>query len=82
MQADVIVVGSGAGGLMAALTSVDSGLKTIVLEKTAWIGGTTALSEGMIWIPANSHARTAGAIDSADEAGRYLMASEIGRAHV
>jgi len=75
MRAEVIVIGSGAGGLMAALTAADAGLKTILLEKTHLVGGTTALSEGMIWVPANSHAQTTGAIDSADEASRYLLAS-------
>lgn len=50
-QVDVLVVGSGGGGLTAALAAKDSGLDTLVVEKSAKFGGSTALSGGGIWVP-------------------------------
>ena len=49
-EADVVVVGSGAGGMCAAIVAHDHGLETIVVEKTPLVGGTTAISGS---IPAN-----------------------------
>ena len=72
---DFIVIGSGSAGLMAALTAADMGLSTIVLEKSAFIGGTSALSGGGLWIPANSIARRAGIYDSVAEASAYVRAT-------
>jgi glycine/D-amino acid oxidase-like deaminating enzyme len=54
---DLVVIGSGAAGLMAALTALDRGHRVCVVEADAWIGGATALSEGMIWVPNNPEAR-------------------------
>ncbi|MFN7598130.1 MAG: FAD-dependent oxidoreductase, partial [Cereibacter sp.] len=53
---DLVVIGSGAAGLMAALTALDQGHRVCVVEADAWIGGATALSEGMIWVPCNPEA--------------------------
>lgn len=50
---DVLVIGSGAGGLSAAVAAARSGLSVCVVEKTHWIGGTTAWSGGWLWIPGN-----------------------------
>lgn len=50
---DVVVVGSGAGGLVAAITAAYHGLKTTIIEKSATWGGTSALSGGGLWIPNN-----------------------------
>ena len=50
---DLVVIGSGAAGLMAALTAVDLGHRVCGVEADARIGGATALSEGMIWVPNN-----------------------------
>ena len=53
MAADVVSVGSGIGGLAAAIAASDSGASAIVLEKTDKVGGITALSVGECWIPGN-----------------------------
>jgi 3-oxosteroid 1-dehydrogenase len=73
-EADVIVLGSGAAALAAALTVAVSGLKVIVLEKTEWIGGTSAMSGGMTWAPANHVAARAGLHDTPEEALAYMRA--------
>lgn len=65
---DVIVAGSGAGGLAAALVAAGRGLSVCVLEKGTHIGGGTATSYGTMWAPANSLAREQG-LDDSVEAG-------------
>ncbi|HUK10639.1 MAG TPA: FAD-dependent oxidoreductase [Stellaceae bacterium] len=75
VSADVLIVGSGSAGLAAALRAAVGGLKVIVLEKSRWIGGTSAMSGAGTWIPANHHARAAGIADSSDEALAYLRAA-------
>jgi 3-oxosteroid 1-dehydrogenase len=72
---DVLVVGSGGAALSAALRAASAGLSVIVAEKSAWLGGTTAMSGGATWVPANHHAKAAGLADSPEEALRYLIAS-------
>ena len=68
-----MVIGSGAAGLMAALTALDAGLAVTVLEADGLIGGATALSEGMIWVPNTPEALTLpGAPTPGDEAGAAL----------
>src|SRR3954454_13831184 len=52
-EVDLLVVGSGGGGLAAALTAADLGLSAVVVEKTDLFGGSTALSGGALWIPNN-----------------------------
>ncbi|MES0874309.1 FAD-binding protein [Sinimarinibacterium thermocellulolyticum] len=71
---DFIVIGSGAGSLCAALVMRTAGKRVVILEKTGLIGGTTALSGGVMWIPANRFMREQGIDDSADQAMRYLDA--------
>jgi len=69
---DVIVVGSGAAGMAAALTASEAGLSVVVLEKTPYFGGTTSLSGGVMWIPNNHLMPAAGIEDTAEEALGYL----------
>ena len=71
-ECDVLVLGSGAGGLSAALASALRGLQTIVAEKSAFFGGTTAWSGGWIWIPCNPIAEQGGVRDSLEDARLYL----------
>lgn len=71
-QVDLLVLGSGVGGLAAAVTAANEGLSVLVLEKTEFVGGTTAYSAGTCWIPNNHFQRAAGVTDDADVAARYL----------
>src|SRR6185369_2757253 len=68
---DVIVLGSGAAGLTAALSAAVAGATVAVYEKADLLGGTTALSGGTIWIPDNQPARRAGIADSRASALEY-----------
>jgi succinate dehydrogenase/fumarate reductase flavoprotein subunit len=72
---DVIVVGAGAGGMTAAAVAAAEGASVLVVEKTEFIGGTTAWSGGMVWIPANAHMRNAGLVDTPDNARQYLAST-------
>jgi 3-oxosteroid 1-dehydrogenase len=69
---DFLVIGSGAGGMAAAIVAKELGASSIVLEKTDRYGGTTALSGGGIWIPNNDSMRSDGLDDSVEDAVRYL----------
>ena len=69
---DVIVLGSGAGGMTAASVAASRGLHVLLIEKSPFIGGTTAISGGMVWIPANWKMKDAGLSDTLDEACKYL----------
>ncbi|MBT9385676.1 FAD-dependent oxidoreductase [Pseudooceanicola sp. CBS1P-1] len=71
---DLVVIGSGAGGLSAAVTAAHRGLRVVVLEKTEVLGGTTAWSGGWIFAPRNAVARRAGINEEIDAPRRYLTA--------
>lgn len=72
---DVIILGSGAAGMAAALTAKAAGLSVLVLEKTQFYGGSTAVSGGAVWIPENPHMERAGHTDSREQVMRYLRGS-------
>jgi succinate dehydrogenase/fumarate reductase flavoprotein subunit len=69
---DVLVVGSGAAGLSAAVTAGHHGLNVLIVEKEACFGGTTARSGGWLWIPGTSLARAWGIVEDKDQARTYL----------
>jgi 3-oxosteroid 1-dehydrogenase len=69
---DVVVVGSGAAGMVAALTAAHQGLSTLVVEKAAHYGGSTARSGGGVWIPNNEVLRRDGVSDTPEDARKYL----------
>lgn len=71
-EIDVLVVGSGAGGLTAAINAADAHGEVLVVEKAAEFGGTSATSGGGIWIPNSDLAHTAGLEDSEEEAFAYV----------
>jgi succinate dehydrogenase/fumarate reductase flavoprotein subunit len=73
MEWDAVIVGSGAAGLTAAVTAARRGAKVLVLEKTAFFGGTTAISGGGIWIPGNHHAEAADMAEPPGAARRYIQ---------
>jgi succinate dehydrogenase/fumarate reductase flavoprotein subunit len=70
---DVLVAGSGAGGLAAAITARKAGLEVVVAEKEPLYGGTTALSGGWLWIPNHPMQRSIGIADSLQDAATYLL---------
>lgn len=74
---DVLVVGTGASGLTAAVTAAKAGLKVLIVEKEAYFGGTTATSGGALWVPGNPHSVKSGVKDSVESARAYI-ASETG----
>ena len=69
---DVVIAGSGAAGMTAALTAAHLGLSALVIEKAAAFGGSTARSGGGIWAPGNVVLRGAGVADTAGQARDYL----------
>ena len=71
-QRRVIVIGSGAAGLSAALSAASSGAAVTVLEAAGQLGGTTAFSGGGVWVPANRWGAAEGIVDTPEEGIRYL----------
>ncbi len=73
MQYDVVIMGSGAAGLTAALVAAKAGNTVAVLEKANHFGGTTAISGGGIWIPVSPQAKAEGVDDSIETARNYVL---------
>ncbi len=75
---DVVVLGTGAAALTAAVRAADDGARVGLFEKADRVGGTSAWSGGMVWIPNNPHMAERGIPDSTDEALTYLMSLSQG----
>lgn len=78
IKVDLVAVGSGCGGLAAAITAHDLGLTTLVVERSDEVGGVTAYSMGELWIPGNRHARQLGIVDSIESGRRYIQSLSMG----
>ncbi|WP_238422484.1 3-oxosteroid 1-dehydrogenase [Gordonia sp. 'Campus'] len=74
VDVDMIVVGSGAGGMATAITAATHGLSTVILEKSRFWGGSTARSGGGVWIPGNDVLRAHLPPADAEAARAYLCA--------
>ena len=88
-QVDILVIGSGAGGLLSALIAAENHAEVLILEKESQWGGTSATSGAGIWIPASDEAKAAGFHDTLEDAFTYIrglsadnIADEIIRAYV
>ena len=79
LEADVLVIGTGGAGLTAALAAHEAGAKVVVLEKARSVGGTTAVSGGVVWVPNNHHMAEVGIADSRAEALAYVTRLADGR---
>jgi succinate dehydrogenase/fumarate reductase flavoprotein subunit len=77
LECDVLVLGSGAAGLAAAVTAATRGLRVMVAEKADVFGGTSAWSGGWMWIPGNPLATRAGIVEE-PEASRTYLRNELG----
>ena len=73
LEADLVSVGSGGGGLSAAITAVDHGISALILERSDQVGGVTAYSMGEVWIPGNHLAQQLGIEDSEESGYRYVQ---------
>lgn len=74
----IVILGTGGAGLTAALAAYEAGADVSVYEKHDKVGGTTAWSGGMVWIPNNHHEQALGIADSREEAITYLMSMSHG----
>jgi succinate dehydrogenase/fumarate reductase flavoprotein subunit len=71
-EVDVLVFGSGAAGMTAALVAANEGMSVLLCEKTSLIGGTTATSGGTIWVPGSSQSKSTARPSDIESARRYL----------
>jgi len=71
-EVDFLVIGSGGGGMTAALMAHDLGAKALVVEKSEKFGGSTGMSGGALWVPNNPHMEKHGIADSREEGLTYL----------
>ena len=80
-ETEVLVIGSGAAGCSAALAARAAGAQVLLLERTGKLGGTSAVSGGIPWIPNNHHMHEIGQTDSREQALTYLRRISLGRMH-
>src|SRR4029077_17791793 len=78
LEADVVSIGSGIGGLGGAVTAHDHGVRALILERSGQVGGVTALSMGEVWVAGNHHAVALGIKDSPQSGFRYLKRLSMG----
>lgn len=76
-SADFVVIGASPGGLTAALAARSHGLDVVVVEKSQYVGGTSALSFGGMWLPANPLLAEDGHQDSVEDALQYMAATVV-----
>src|SRR3954467_14200077 len=69
---DLVVIGAGAGGMAAALFGALQNRKVLVVERTEYVGGTSALSAATTWVPGNQHSASVNPDDSLENASRFL----------
>nr|WP_315234503.1 FAD-dependent oxidoreductase [uncultured Albidiferax sp.] len=69
---DLVVIGAGGAGMAAALFAAIAGQKVLLVERTEYVGGTTAWSGGTTWIPGTRHAASVNPADTLADAKRYL----------
>ena len=79
---DLLIAGSGGGGMVAALAAVDAGIEPLVVEKQDLLGGSTGMSGGMVWLPNNPLMRAEGIPDSHEDGLAYFddVIGDIGEA--
>lgn len=78
IEVDLVSIGSGIGGLSAAITAHDHGATTLVLERSDKLGGVTALSMGEVWVAANHLGQRLGVDDSVEKGFEYLKDLSMG----
>ena len=78
LEFDVVVVGTGAAGLTAAVVAAEGGASVGLFEKADVVGGTTAWSGGQVWIPNNPHMAELGVADDREQAISYIMSLSRG----
>ncbi|MDP5103740.1 MAG: FAD-dependent oxidoreductase [Erythrobacter sp.] len=77
-EADVIILGTGAAGMAAALAAYETGAEVLLVEKFDRVGGTSAISGGVIWVADNPRMRAAGMADSREDALAYFRSLDHG----
>jgi succinate dehydrogenase/fumarate reductase flavoprotein subunit len=78
LDTDVLIIGAGAAGLTAALAAHDSGAKVTIIEKGARLGGTAAISGGIVWVPDNPQMKAKGIPDNREDALSYFRSLDHG----
>jgi 3-oxosteroid 1-dehydrogenase len=69
---DLLIAGSGGGGMAAALAAIDSGIQPLIVEKQGLVGGSTGMSGGMVWLPNNPLMQADGIPDSHEDGIAYF----------